>query len=65
MPTAQRNQPTRLSDRGLGLASRLPGAAIGPLGRVGSEAENMWKEARALSRRGMSTEQIHADVVSR
>jgi hypothetical protein len=63
MPTAQKNQSTRRNDRGRGLASRLPAAARGPLGRVGSEAEDVWKEARALSRRSVSTEQIHADVV--
>jgi hypothetical protein len=59
----QKDRSMSVSDRGLGLASSVSGAAFGALGRVGNEAGEMWEEARALSRHSVSPDRIHADVV--
>jgi hypothetical protein len=57
VPTDKDQRPS-VNDRGL--ASRLSGAAFGPLGR---EAGDIWNEARAVSRRHLSAGELHADVV--
>ena len=60
MPAASKEQPTSFS---LGKASSVPASA---LGRVGEEMGSIWKDARALSRRGVTIPErkaLSADVV--